>query len=274
METVTKEDRAAVQLINTYNQLSVIKTGSLEREVSVFGDPFDSGVLVRGIIDQLQYCPEANELILTDNKTRRTKSLPSSEQKKGTSFQLMMYKYLLDNMCLGITKADLLYKHLKLDRDSYLTQGTLDHIVSCGLSALFGDELSSPQQRIDGGGSEQEELDNSQKGVSRRLRFGRVVDTVLGLIAGLGLPLVGQLTVHYEHQESGESLGVDSVDYDESWMQAELHKRLEFWEGSRPAEGVDIESAWKCCSCQFKDICTWRLKKQLETSPAAKISSP
>ena len=307
---MTREDRAAVQLITTYTQLSVVKTGGIEREVSVFGDPFESGILVRGIIDQLQYCQETGELILTDNKTRRAKSLPPFEQMKGTGFQLMLYKYLLDRMCLGLTKGELLYRHLNLDRDSCLTQGALHHIISCGLSGLFSDQLgvgggltssqhgftegsSISQQGIGEGlrkgfsesnSSRQESnslrsgitggLPNSQKGFLEGLTFGRVVDCVLEHIAGLGLPLVGLVVVHYEHQESSKTLGMDTVEYDEQWMMGELKNRLEYWEGSRPAQGVDIESAWKCSSCQFEDICTWRLKRQLEASPAAKLSSP
>ena len=306
---MTKEDKAAVQLINTYTQLSVVKTGGMEREVSVFGDPFESGVLVRGIIDQLQYFPEAGELILTDNKTRRAKSLPPTEQKKGTRFQLMLYKYLLDRMCLGLTKGELLYRHLNLERESCLTQGALNHIISCGLSGLFSDELgvaggltssqqgftegsSISQQGIGEGlskgfsesnSSKQESnslpsgiiggLSSSQKRFLEGLTFGRVVDCILEHIAGLGLPLVGVLMVHYEHQGSGESLGMDTVEYNEQWMMGELKNRLGYWEGSRPAQGVDIESAWKCSSCQFRDICTWRLQGQLETSPAARLSS-
>lgn len=330
METVTKEDRAAVQLINTYNQLAVIKTGSLEREVSVFGDPFESGVLVRGIIDQLQYYPENDELILTDNKTRRAKSLPPPEQKLGTTFQLMLYKYLLDHMCLGFTKGELLYRHLNLDRDACLTQGALRYIIGSGLSGLFSDNLrnkgvgkglrspqsgftvssstqngessnlqqgssssqpprcNSTQDKVSKASTSTEQgshcsqqgitggLSSSQQGVFLTgLMFGTVVDTILEHIAGLALPPVGPLIVNYEHQESGETLHVDTVEYDEGWMMGELRKRLEFWEGSRPAVGVDMESAsWKCGSCQFKDICTWRLKKKLEASPAAKLLSP
>ena len=98
------------------------------------------------------------------------------------------------------------------------------------------------------------------------------VEHILREITQLELPLVGSLMVHYEHQSSGESLGVDTVEYDESKMVTELERALEYWEGRRPANGVDSESLWKCTSCQFKDICTWRLTKQLESSPAAKIS--
>ena len=252
VRSVTKEDKAAVQLINTLTQLSVIKTGAIEREIPVFGDPFDSPVLVRGVIDQLQYCSDSRELILTDHKTRKSTYLPTTQQKKGTSLQLMLYKYLLDRMCLGMTKPELLFRHLNLDRDSQLTQGPLDHIQNCGLTSFF----SSEESQLEG------------------LKFGTVADCILESVSRLGLPLVGPLMVQYEQQSSGEILGLDTVEYDEGWMEAELERTLEYWEGARPAQGVDIETAWKCGSCQFREICTWRLKKELECSPVAKVSSP
>lgn len=259
VESVTKEDRIAVQLVSTYAQLATIKAGKIERELSVFCDPFDLGILVRGVIDQLQYSPESGELILMDNKTRRTKCMPGAEQQKGTRLQLMLYKYMLDHMCLGITKPALLYKHLHLDRDTCLTKGPLDYICNCGLSSMFSDEAP-----------------NSNGSSSRltRLKFGALADCILQHIAGLSLPLVGSLMVHYEHQDSGEILGVVPVEYDEPWMKTEVEKSVEFWAGERAARGVDIEdTSWKCCSCQFKDICVWKLKRELENSPAAKLSS-
>ena len=258
VDSITKEDRMAVQLVNTYNQLAIIKTGKIERELSVFGDPFDQGILVRGVIDQLQYIPENGELILMDNKTRKTKRLPGTEQKRGIRLQLMLYKHMLDNMCLGITKSELLCKHLRLDRDADLTTGPLDYIHNCGLGSLF---------RGTGGVS-----NSGCSPTSTPLKFGVLADCILQHIAGLGLPMVGSLMVQYEHQESGETLGVDQVEYDENWAKAEVRKGLGFWSGERAARGVDIEDAWKCETCQFRDICVWRLRQKLEASPAAKLT--
>ena len=54
VEKITKEDRWAVQLIDSYVQLASIMSGGLEREIAVFGDPFEMGILISGVIDQLQ----------------------------------------------------------------------------------------------------------------------------------------------------------------------------------------------------------------------------
>lgn len=280
VEMQTKEDRVTVQLVNTFTQLSLISGGKTEREIAVFGDLFDSGVLVRGIVDQLQYCKENNELILTDHKTRRTDSFPSPEQKKCTSFQLMLYKYLLDRMILGLSRAELLYRHLNLKSETRLNQGPLKHIQDSGLGGLFSERFTNPgggEGVVVGGGGGEEEGGGGggEEGGGGRgggLTFGRVAEGILDLIAGLDLPLVSSsLLVHYEYQDSGKTIGIDSIDYDEQWMQEELQKRLEYWDGLRPAHGVDIEETWKCWSCQFREVCTFRLRGQLEHSPFAKL---
>ena len=251
VESVTKEDRHAIQLINMYIQLAAIQTGQLEREISVFGDPIDCGVMIRGIIDQLQLLSSnSRELVLLDYKTRRSRSLPSEAQRKGTALQLMLYKCLLDRITCGITKSELLLKHLKLNSSGVLTRGPMEYISQCGLSSIFSSSGSSSTE-------------------DTCLTFGRVANSIMSLVVGLGLPLVTSLVVQYEHQESGEVLGVDHVEYDECWMEREVERNLKFWEGEEPAKGVEVEEAWKCNSCQFKDVCVWQLRRRLESSPAA-----
>ena len=253
VNTITKEDKWAVQLINTYTQLAAIKAGGIEREIAVYGDPFNLGILVRGVIDQLEYLPQSHELTLLDNKTRKGKNLPGPEQKKGTALQLMLYKCLLDNMILGITKTGLLFKHFKLNWNAVLTEGPVDYIKQCGLSSVL--------------------IDNDSDSTTTKPNFSDVAYCVSRLITGLDLPLVSTLMVQYEHQDSKEVLGVDTVDYNEQWMKETVERSIEFWKGQRSAHGVDIEEAWKCTSCQFKDICVLKLQRELESSPAAKVSS-
>lgn len=249
--SVTREDKWSVDLVNTYLQLATIKAGGLEREITVFGDPFGSGFLINGIIDQAQYSVESGELLISDYKTRRSRSLPQHSQSQGYSLQLMLYKSLLDGLTQGRTKIQLLNHSQNLSLSQQLTDGPLEHIAKCGLQSVLiktgGDEVTT---------------------------FGAVAESVLRLIAGLQLPLVGGMTVHYEWQEDGEAIGTQTVEYNEEWMGAKVRASLEFWTGTREAEGVsDIEDVWKCRMCQFHDVCSWRWQKTLERSPAARGQS-
>ncbi len=249
---VTEEDRWAVRLLTTYSQLAAIKSGQLEREITVFGDPFSNGILIHGIIDQLQYSPSTGELTLLDYKTRYQKTMPSLEQKKGNALQLMIYKCLLDHLTCGMTPFETLRQHLSLDFSQSLSKGPAEHIEQCGLGNLFGGGLGG-------------------KDASVAVTFGEVAECVSKLIAGLELPLVSSLILQYEHQASGEVIGVDPVDYREEWMREEVASSLQFWSGERVAKGVEVEDAWKCRSCQFRDVCVWKKRRELEKLPAAKL---
>ena len=52
------------------------------REVPIFGDPFGTGDLFFGIIDELRFDPEKYSLDLVELKTRKLKRMPGKAQKK------------------------------------------------------------------------------------------------------------------------------------------------------------------------------------------------
>lgn len=262
VKTITPEDKWALRLLTTYTQLSTVKEGKLEREISVFGDPFNTGILLNGIIDQLQYCTDTQELIVTDLKTRRSNTMPGPSQLRGHKLQVMIYKLLLDELTRGRTDTPSLFtEHLKLNTSAVLTRGITNHICEIGMRSVFitltsGDAILC-----------EEDLDP-------KITFGNFVQTVTTLIRGLDLPPVGALTIYYEFQETGEVLGVENVVFEESWVRETLESALKFWRGQRDPTGPDVEDLeWKCGNCQFRGICVWRRQKMLESSPCAKSPS-
>lgn len=246
--TITREDRWAVQLLNTYNQLSIVKEGKLEREISIFGDLFNAGILINGVVDQLQYSLETQELILTDLKTRRVNSLPGKAQVMGHRLQLMVYKLLLDGLTRGSTKMDVLTNHVNLNFGTKLSMSVIDHICTLGLQSVFS-------------------TDDDVLNVS----FGDLVHTASKLIRGLDLPPVTALMVYYEYQETNELIGNESIEFDEAWARETLNSAVGFWRGEREPSGPEIEDLWKCDACQFKNVCVWRKQKALEASPGTRI---
>ena len=247
--TKTREDKWAVRLLNTYRQLSIIKEGKMEREVSVFGD-CGAGILLNGIIDQLQFSLDTQELILTDLKTRRTNSMPMEAQLRGHKLQLMVYKMLLDGLTRGTTKTDMLVTYLRLNFAAQLSMSITDYICELGLQSVFC---------------------TSDDEDSLRISFGDLVQTWTKLIRGLDFPPVERLTVHYIYQETDEVIGEEKVEFDAGWAKELLESAIGFWRGKREPSGPDIEDLWKCNSCQYKSVCVWRRQKTLEGSPGVKI---
>jgi exonuclease V len=264
--TVTQEDRWAVTLLDTYNQLSTVAAGSLEREINVFGDLFDRGILLKGIIDQVQFSKETGELTVLDFKTRRTNSMPSEAQKRGHALQLMLYKCMLDSLTSGITKMDLLAKHLNLNFKRELTEGVLEHIGRYGMWALFA---KSKITAASVGENIQTSPLVTEGAVGFKVTLGEVAAKISELIVGLNLPLVSSLMVEYVYQQTHEEIGVEVIEYDEPWARKAFENSLDFWVGKREPRGVDLEELWKCEMCQFKDVCVWRRQKVLEQSPVA-----
>ena len=262
MVTKTYEDRWAVTLLDTYNQLSTVATGSLEREIHIFGDIFNQGILLKGIIDQVQYSKEIGELIILDFKTRRTNTMPSEAQKRGHALQLMLYKCMLDSLTCGITKMNLLAEHLNLNFKRELTEGALEHISRYGMQTLF--TQSKTTDKVDGNSSTAEGV-----GGGLRVTLGELAEKISELIVGLNLPLVSSLMVQYVYQQTCKEIGMEVIEYDEAWARKAYENSLDFWLGKREPQGVDLEDLWKCDSCQFKDVCVWRRQKTLEQSPVA-----
>lgn len=250
VQTVTPEDKWALQLLNTYKQLADVKEGKMEREIAIFGDPFNSGILIKGVIDQLQYSTDTQELVLTDLKTRRTHTMPRETQLLGHKLQVMVYKILLDGLTRGSTKMELLAKHLKLNFAARLSPSITDHISDLRLQSLFSSE--TPDDILG-------------------LKFKEFVHTVSKLIQGLDLQPVTSLVMLYESQATNEVIGKEGAEFDEDWAKEMLDSSLQFWRGEREPRGPDIEDMWKCEMCQFQNVCVWKKQKELEVCPGVKI---
>ena len=227
-----------------YQQLSTIKDGGLEREISVFGDPFHHGTVINGIIDQIQYCPRDDSLVLLEFKTRKTPTLPQAEQLRGHQLQLMIYKLLFDNITQGVTDYKSTFKLMGLNLDIALSLGPLQFLERLHLADLISHQPDLPSI----------------------VTFEQIADLIQQQLHDLHLPPVSVLLLHYQHQSSKQELGIELVVHDQDWARKEVERSLEFWLGLRTAHGVDIEESWKCSSCQFTEVCVWKRQQQTRHS--------
>lgn len=58
-------------------------------------------------------------------------------------------------------------------------------------------------------------------------------------------------------------LGSKSILFNPSFLTSSLYASLGFWRGEREPKGVEINDAWKCRVCEFRDECSW-VKEQDE----------
>uniref|UniRef100_A0A8C2KDM1 Exonuclease V n=1 Tax=Cyprinus carpio TaxID=7962 RepID=A0A8C2KDM1_CYPCA len=80
--------------------------------------------------------------------------------------------------------------------------------------------------------------------------------------------------IEYYHQGSSGPIGTRVAPFDEAQLRAELQGYLAYWTGQREPKGVDIEEAWKCRSCLYKQTCDWTKNRlQVSDQQAAHASS-
>ncbi|KAK7088808.1 exonuclease V-like [Littorina saxatilis] len=218
--------------LHTLNLLSTIR-GFLSgirvaREVPIFGDPFGTGDLFFGIVDELRFDADSYSLGLVELKTRKTQRMPGKAQKKQHSLQVLIYKQLWDNLVRGNFSTDFFLKKLNLtaSADQPLSEGVLQHIDSSGVPAS-----------------------------SLRQLLTQLTTSVQALVC------ISSVEIEYVLQETGSVIGRTSVREDFDWLWRMFGHCMDFWHGRRGVEGVAIEEAWKCGGCEFSPVCEWRMKK-------------
>ena len=92
MKISSRADKWALHILNLLSAVRGFLDGVLlAREVPIFGDPFGTGDMLFGIIDELRFDPETYSISLVELKTRKSKRMPGKSQKKQHMFQVFMW---------------------------------------------------------------------------------------------------------------------------------------------------------------------------------------
>ncbi|KAK7497440.1 hypothetical protein BaRGS_00011282 [Batillaria attramentaria] len=225
----SKGEKWAVHILNLLSAIQGFLSGiSVVREVPVFGDPFGTGDLFFGIIDELRFDQETYSVQLSELKTRKSERLPGKAQKKQHIFQVQVYKRLWDNLVRGEFSADHFLTKLSLTEEA--DQPLSDEIVQLmDASAISAETLRQLLTNV--------------------------------LSAAQSLVCISSTIIEYVQQDTGISIGQTKVQDDEERLLRAFHWCMEFWHGRREVQGVEIEEAWKCHSCEYASICEWRQQK-------------
>ncbi|XP_047416913.1 exonuclease V [Sciurus carolinensis] len=218
----TKEDSWAVKFLNILSMIPTLQSEGCIREFPVFGEV--EGVFLVGVIDELHYTAKG-ELELTELKTRRRPMLPLEAQKKKDCFQVRLYKFIFDAMVQGKVTPESLIHHTKLCPDKPLGPSVLRHAQQGGFSVKT---------------------------------LGDLMELVFLSLTLSDLPVIDILKIEYIHQETATVLGTEIVAFEEKEMRDKVQHYMAYWMGHREPQGVDVEEAWKCRTCNYADICEWR----------------
>lgn len=205
---------------------------------------------------QLDQPKDNRKVYLTDVKTRGRKDVPRGAQVRGTKVQLFLYHRFLSDMAEDKVNFLQVFRRYGLDVDAQFSDAFLAQ-----MGELHDDVFHDCSSVVSSDSAPSSDADTHDL-----LRYRTLTELVLLLRSELkltfpagGASLGSVVTVEYRLRgDEGQLIGTNILAIDKEVLDQYLGGYMEWWRGERPALGVDVEEAYKCNICEFKDICTWR----------------
>lgn len=207
---------------------------------------------------------QTKKVYLCDVKTRGVKSLPSGAAFRPTKMQLMLYHNLLSALATNTVDFSVFTDRYGLDPTKVFSDAFITQVGS--LNDEFFDAETSPDPNTNSPPSSQNSLDvllaHSTLATLWELMIQEFQITLPDGPSSLGKALKAE----YRSRDAGEIVGSKTFPMDEGELQNYLDHEMAWWKGEREAEGVVVEEAYKCRSCEFAETCEWRLGKVEEAT--------
>ncbi|KJZ80039.1 hypothetical protein HIM_00753 [Hirsutella minnesotensis 3608] len=297
VNVATKEDAFALRLWNIITGLRTLRDTGLTRELEVWGI-LDGNVvngIIDGLSYEnpnpdfeeelshqaAQHDPKQSTLTdyfppkkrassspkvyLTDVKTRGSLAPVSKALIRPAKIQLLLYHRFLADMASGKLDFFAVIRRYGLRPDEVLSDAFLAQIADLQ-NDVFHDAPSSPVEPEDASECGQSDAETLASVVNGDLIKYRTLRELVALLIDeiqLAFP-EGQdslghiLRVQYVHRQDGRELDAHDFPVSRQALDAHLDKYMRWWRGERQANGVDIEEAFKCRSCEFVSDCSWR----------------
>ena len=213
---------------------------------------------------------KTDKIYLTDVKTRGVKSVPKGASFRPTLMQLMLYHLMLSDLATNKINADVLFNRYELNQTANFSDSFVAQLGS--LNETFYDAPTEPSQLSDsipGQDPMQLLLDHNSLRSLWNLMIQEFQNTMPAGTDSIG----NVLKAEYRNQTDGSIQGIKTFLYDRSVIQNYIDDEMRWWKGEREAQGVSIEEAYKCRSCEFAEECDWRKAKIEEATNAQRARS-
>lgn len=231
---------------------------------------------------------KTRQVFLTDVKTRRSKKPVSEIAIRPAKIQLLLYHSFLSDMAAGKLDYLKVFRRYGLDPDDPFTDTFMAEIGSLH-DDIFTDTPSGTQnsnwtsvsqsQESEGSGrptpisSGAEQQRSSAPDLLKYNTLRELISLVqdeIKLTFPNGEESIGQmLRVEYIYQQTGEHLDDQDFPVSRPALEKYLSDYMRWWRGEREANGVQIEDAWKCNTCEFGEDCSWREEMSNKVKKAA-----
>ncbi|PIA95817.1 putative exonuclease V, mitochondrial [Cercospora beticola] len=216
----------------------------------------------------------ARTIYLSDVKTRGSRTVPSGKMLKSTQMQLMLYRRFLNDLAANEVEASRIFDLYKLDANANFSDDFLASMAKLQPSSPTPSQSAFAGFEVDDANDEMmPSADHDVSGydpLDEILSHNTLSSLWSHMIAEfrLTIPISSSsscisplLTAEFRDASSGSLIGRRSFAYDADVLEEYVKSEMSWWRGEREAQGVqDIEEAgYKCRSCKFADICTWRI---------------
>ena len=206
--------------------------------------------------------PPLRKVYICDVKTRSVKSLPNGVSFRPTKMQLMLYHHLLSALATASVDFSALATRYNLDDSKVFSDSFIMQVGSLN-DEIFYDARSNPSlpsQDLDPSWSQDSTTTLLQHNCLSALWSLMMSEFQLTLPEGDDS--VGSvLKAEYRSRGNGEILGSKTFAMDQQELKAYLDHEMQWWKGEREAQGVAVDEAYKCRTCEFAENCEWRIKK-------------
>lgn len=215
---------------------------------------------------------QTNKVYICDVKTRSVRTLPNEGSFRPTKMQLMLYHRLLGSLATNQVDFSILASRYKLDTSKVFSDSFIAQVGSLN-DDVFYDAQSTPA-------SSQQSIGQWSQDSMTTLLAHNCLSALWSLMISEfqitfpeGVTSLGKvLKAEYRSRDVGEVVGTKMFAMDEQVLEAYIRKEMQWWRGEREAQGVVVEEAFKCRSCDFAEGCEWRLKKVEEAKEKVRMS--
>ena len=225
-------------------------------------------------------------IYITDVKTRASPTLPTGSSVRPTVLQLHLYHHMLENLAQGNFALVRLAERHGLEVNETFSDSFIAQIGSLNQD-LFDTFSSSPDITAQVASSQ-----NSMDILLRHNNLSSLWDFMISQFRESFLlpsqsanatptptpqstfdlpspnaqptrlsPLMTAeyLAPTYKHAVGTpkKSIGHKTFVFNPDFLKSYLEDNLAWWRGERDARGVELQEAWKCRSCDFRDDCEW-----------------
>jgi len=194
------------------------------------------------------------KIYLTDVKTRVSPSLPRGPSLRSTKMQLHLYHHLLTALASNNVPADIIFDRYNLNPHANFTDGFIAAIAA--LEDNFLPETATGDDWVEFN-SQADSVSELSQHNSLTLLWTLMITEFARTIPSAAY-IGNVLQAEFRKQSDGETIGSRVFPFEEGVLKDYVEDALQWWRGEREARGVEVEDAWKCGVCEFREGCHWR----------------